>query len=140
MNTTQQGNTMNTTYSSNEDYSSSNEDYSSSDEDYSSSDEDGYSSTEELLNNYHSYYDNKEEEPVFNSDIERLEYKKNKLISQIDWETQYVELKPYSHNIISLCLRQLNDLVGTEETNKILINCGLTYLGWSPMIDTKQDS
>ena len=65
MNTTQQGNTMNTTYSSNEDYSSS-------DEDYSSSDEDGYSSTEELLNNYHSYYDNKEEEPVFNSDIENI--------------------------------------------------------------------
>ena len=127
MNTTQQGNTiMNTTYSN---------------EEYSSSDEDGYSSTEELLNNYHSYYyDNKEEEPVFNSDIERLEYKKNKLISQIDWETQYVELKPYSHNIISLCLRQLNDLVGTEETNKILIDCGLIYLGWSPMIDTKQDS
>ena len=55
--TTQQGNTMNTTYSSNEDYN-----------------EDGYSSTEELLNNYH---DNKEEEPVFNSDIERLELCRN---------------------------------------------------------------
>ena len=114
--TTQQGNTMNTTMKEDEVY------YSSSDEDYSSSDED----TEELLNNYRSYYDNEEEEQVFTSKIDRLIYKKNKLISQIRWEAMYVDLKPYSHNIISLCLRQLTDLVGIEETNKILINLG-TY-------------
>ena len=45
-------------------------------------------------------------------------------------EVPYVDLKPYSHNIISLTLRHIGQTWGKEEANKIIDKYKLTRLGW----------
>lgn len=60
-------------------------------------------------------------------------YKKETLedyIESIENEIPYVDLKPYSHNIISSNLRCIAEQFGKETANKIIKNLNLISLGW----------
>ena len=52
------------------------------------------------------------------------------LRTQIEKEVSYVDLKPFSHNIISLCLQMIMNDYGKEEANKAVKELGLKRLGW----------
>ena len=45
-------------------------------------------------------------------------------------EREWVDIKPYSHNIISLTLRVVASKYGQEEANKLIDECELEILGW----------
>jgi len=45
-------------------------------------------------------------------------------------EAEYVDIKPYSHNIISLYLGEVNRRFGKEMANQLIKDCGLETLGW----------
>lgn len=44
-------------------------------------------------------------------------------------ERRFVDLKPYSHNIISLTLRIIAEKFGKDEANKTIRLCNLKELG-----------
>mgnify|MGYP001116751977 CR=1 FL=1 len=46
-------------------------------------------------------------------------------------EAPYVDLKPYSHNIISIALQAIAKDHGNEEANKTIDDFNLERLGWS---------
>jgi hypothetical protein len=46
-------------------------------------------------------------------------------------ERLYVDKRPYSHNIISLTLRQIDRVYGKEEVKKAIRELKLEKLGWS---------
>ena len=46
-------------------------------------------------------------------------------------ERRYVDRKPYSHNIISSCLRIIAEKYGKDEANKAIRELGLKKLGWN---------
>jgi len=52
------------------------------------------------------------------------------LRQSIKEERQYVDKKPYSHNIISLRLQQIFEDYGKVETNKAIKDFKLDKLGW----------
>ena len=45
-------------------------------------------------------------------------------------ERNFVDIKPYSHNIISLRLKIVSDKLGQAEANKLIKMCNLEELGW----------
>lgn len=45
-------------------------------------------------------------------------------------ERKFVDIKPYSHNIISLELRVVSEKLGQSEANKLIRMCNLEPLGW----------
>lgn len=45
-------------------------------------------------------------------------------------ERKFVDIKPYSHNIISLRLKIVSDKLGQAEANKLIKMCELEELGW----------
>jgi hypothetical protein len=45
-------------------------------------------------------------------------------------ERKFVDIKPYSHNIISLRLKIVSDKLGQAEANKLIKICNLEELGW----------
>lgn len=49
---------------------------------------------------------------------------------KIKKEVPYVDMKPYSHNLISLYLMQINKEFGKEEANKVIDDFDLELLGW----------
>ena len=49
---------------------------------------------------------------------------------RIGYESCWVDIKPYSHNIISITLREVSDKWGKEEANNIIKKTGLEQLGW----------
>lgn len=51
-------------------------------------------------------------------------------IKRIEEEIPWVDIKPYSDNLISLNLRIIEEEVGLEEVNKVIIKYGLDRLGW----------
>lgn len=51
---------------------------------------------------------------------------KKEIKEQADW----VDIKPYSHNIISIGLRAIAKKWGKEEANKTITELGLDTLGW----------
>jgi len=53
------------------------------------------------------------------------------LRQRIEDEAEYVDVKRYSHNIISLMLGQIAKGYGDEEANKAIEDFGLEDLGWS---------
>ena len=53
------------------------------------------------------------------------------LRDQISKEKKYVGIKPYSHNIVTLCLQQIDREFGTKEANKTIKYFGLIRLGWN---------
>jgi len=52
------------------------------------------------------------------------------IIQSIKNEIPYVDIKEYSHNIISLELRMYSEIKGDEETYKLIKELGLDELGW----------
>ena len=60
-----------------------------------------------------------------------LEEMKNKL----EREAPNVDIKPYSHNIITLTLNMIKDNYGVEEANRAIREFDLDELGWSDEIE-----
>lgn len=53
------------------------------------------------------------------------------LRDQIKNEVAYIDKKPYSHNIIGLCLSSIDEHFGKEEANKVIKDFKLDKKGWS---------
>lgn len=53
-----------------------------------------------------------------------------KYVRRISREIPYVNIKPYSHNIISLCLQAISQEFGKDKANEIIRKYGLKKLGW----------
>lgn len=52
-------------------------------------------------------------------------------INKIRAEIPYVDIKPYSHNIISICLRALSNLGWShEQIGEFIKEEGLDAMGW----------
>jgi hypothetical protein len=49
---------------------------------------------------------------------------------QIENEVPYVDIRPYSHNIIGLVLGQIAHVYGKAEANKAIEDFDLESLGW----------
>jgi hypothetical protein len=45
-------------------------------------------------------------------------------------EIPFVDVKPYSHNIISIALQAINKGWGNKEANRVIREFGLKSLGW----------
>lgn len=54
-----------------------------------------------------------------------------KLRTRIQREAPFIGLKPYSHNIVSLTLREIAEKHGTKEANKALRDFGLAAKGFN---------
>lgn len=52
------------------------------------------------------------------------------LRNQIKMEVPYIDIKPYSHNIISLTLSTIAKNYGYDEANKAITDFGLESRGW----------
>lgn len=52
------------------------------------------------------------------------------LRNQIKDEAPYVGVKPYSHNIITMCLGTISQEHGIEEANKAIFDFKLGRKGW----------
>ncbi len=61
----------------------------------------------------------------------RMVNTKEDIIKKITDEIPWVDIKPFSHNIISLQLTLLSEHYGQEEANKLIRNTKLIELGWS---------
>ena len=51
-------------------------------------------------------------------------------ITIIEHEVMFVNLKPYSHNIINISLQAIAQQHGREEANKVIEDLDLERLGW----------
>jgi len=49
---------------------------------------------------------------------------------KIKKEIEFVDIKPYSHNIIGLVLMSVNDDYGREQANELIDEFKLEKLGW----------
>ena len=47
-------------------------------------------------------------------------------------ERQWIDIKPYSHNIISLVLRCIAEKYGKDVANKLIKDLKLDCIGWEP--------
>ena len=52
------------------------------------------------------------------------------LRQMIKKEVPFVDVKPYSHNIIGVVLMQINNEYGKDEANKAIDDFDLQSLGW----------
>ena len=57
---------------------------------------------------------------------------KTSIINKIKEEIPFVDIKPYSHNIIGLQLQLLAEKFGQAEANKVIRETPLKDLGWAP--------
>jgi len=55
-----------------------------------------------------------------------IEEAREEIAAQVD----YIDIKPYSHNIISIVLTRVSKVHGNEETNKLIDKFGLEDYGW----------
>jgi len=46
-------------------------------------------------------------------------------------EVPFIDVKPYSHNIINIALQGVNEDYGTKEANKIIVDYRLERKGWA---------
>ncbi len=60
----------------------------------------------------------------------QIQMKINGIRVDIENEMEFVGLKPYSHNLISIRLKRIADLGGVKEANKTINELGLEDLGW----------
>lgn len=60
-----------------------------------------------------------------------MEKNLKELRKQIFNERKWVDIKPYSHNIISLCLQMISNKYGKDEANKTIKDFDLNELGWN---------
>ena len=50
--------------------------------------------------------------------------------TRISREVDYVDVKPFSHNIISLNLQHVGEKVGKDAANSLIDEFGLEEMGW----------
>tara|TARA_R100000426_G_scaffold86684_1_gene68776 strand:- start:1120 stop:1317 length:198 start_codon:yes stop_codon:yes gene_type:complete len=62
---------------------------------------------------------------------------KEEIINKIKKEIPYVDVKPYSHNIIGLQLNVLAEKYGQEEVEKIVRETNLKNIGWGYILEKK---
>lgn len=60
------------------------------------------------------------------------------ILATIDKEVDYIDIKPYSHNIIGLALKQAADTFGYEVANDLIEEFGLVMHGWQK-VDKEDD-
>jgi hypothetical protein len=60
---------------------------------------------------------------------------KEEIINKIKKEIPYVDVKPYSHNIIGLELNVLAEKYGQEEVEKIVRETNLKNIGWGYILE-----
>ena len=70
--------------------------------------------------------------PASLSQIQLSIAKTDEIKCKILEERKYVDIKPYSHNLISLYLKRYAELEGHDKTNQLIIDFQLDELGWSP--------
>ena len=71
--------------------------------------------------------------PASLSQIQLSIVKTDEIKCKILEERKYVDIKPYSHNLISLYLKQYAELEGHDKTNQLIIDLKLDELGWCPV-------
>lgn len=54
-------------------------------------------------------------------------------LETIEDQVEYVDVRPFSHNIISLALLAISKKWGTKKANKAIKDFGLDKLGWKPV-------
>jgi hypothetical protein len=62
--------------------------------------------------------------------IENNKREAKKIIKQIKKEIRWVDIKPYSHNIINCLLPELSKYKTEQEMEEFIIETGLRELGW----------
>ena len=60
-----------------------------------------------------------------------MEHTLKELRTKIEKELPYINIKPYSHNIIGLLLGQIEKMYGKDVVNKTIRELKLHQLGWS---------
>ena len=60
----------------------------------------------------------------------RQEARLAELYAKIEREVEFVDVKPYSHNIISLILRTIGEEFGYNKANEAIDEFSLYLLGW----------
>ena len=60
---------------------------------------------------------------------------KSEIINKIKEEIPWVDIKPYSHNIIGLELRILGENYGQEEVISLIKSTRLKDLGWGYLLE-----
>ena len=58
------------------------------------------------------------------------EEEKSELMTKILMELPYVDIKPYSHNIIAITLKIIEEKFGEEESIRMMKECHLDKHGW----------
>lgn len=53
------------------------------------------------------------------------------LYDKIEKEVDYIDVKPFSHNIISLVLREISEEFGQDRANEAIEHFHLELFGWS---------
>ena len=57
------------------------------------------------------------------------------LYSNIEKEVPYIDIKPFSHNLIGLSLRQISNEFGQDRANEAIKHFDLEELGWSKIVN-----
>ena len=60
--------------------------------------------------------------------------KLKELYSKIEEEVPYIDIKPFSHNLIGLSLRQIANEFGQDRANEAIEHFDLEELGWSKVV------
>ena len=62
-----------------------------------------------------------------------------KILTKIDEEIPYIDIKPYSHNIIGLQLDMLEKLTNEDNIKKVVKEKGLDKLGWGHILEEEEE-
>ena len=58
-----------------------------------------------------------------------------KILDDIKREIPFVDVKPYSHNIININLMMLGEKFGEDKVKEIVSQTQLKYLGWGYILN-----
>ena len=58
-----------------------------------------------------------------------------KIIKTIKKEIPFVDIKPFSHNIINLELQILSEKFGEDKVKQVISETKLKHLGWGHILD-----
>lgn len=61
-----------------------------------------------------------------------------RIVDQIDANIDYIDIKPFSHNIIGLCLQEAAEKFGDDTANDLIQEFRLDVYGWNA-VDTNED-
>jgi len=60
------------------------------------------------------------------------------LYDKIEKEVDYIDVKPFSHNIVGLVLQEISKEFGQDRANKAIDYFNLELFGWSKVKDKVQ--